>query len=89
MFKFLSKLLPLRVSPADLSTLEKAMSDLYEMIGKMQTNINSIERKVYRDQAEGNGSDPEAVAAAFNPPQAAPDPSNYGPGDQLPPGFLF
>jgi len=44
MFGFLSRWFLKGEPQADLATLTKGLSDLYEMIGKMQTNIARIEQ---------------------------------------------
>ena len=89
MWNWLSKRLKKREAPPDLATLQKAVEEIYLAVGTMQTNIARIERKVYRDNAKGDGDLKEAVEA-LTPKEEEPfDINTLAPGDQVPPGAQF
>ncbi len=69
------------LSPKDIADLQACASVLVEDITQLRTQVNRIERKVYRDQAaevaETPGVNPPEVPAAFSWEQ-------LGPGDPVP-----
>jgi len=69
-----------------LASLGQALSELSRRMYELEKQNNRIERQVYRK----NGSRPDQLdqeEADQGGPQPAQNPS-YGPGDEVPPGFI-
>ena len=72
--------------PADLGTIQQVCQTLINEIQELHTQVNRIERKVYRDKDKTNGAEAER---AFEPAQPAAvfDWTRLNAGDEIPPGI--
>ena len=85
MFNWLSNRFRCRVDPGDLGAIQLALSTLGDAYAEQQKQLNRIERKVYRDNANDNGDDLKLAEAGKQADVF--DFANLQAGDQIPPGI--